>query len=110
MAAWAAGRGDRFKAAVMCAGISDWAMLAGTGDWGAQDGALAGGYGWQGPGSLPHQGYSPISAPGNIGTAVATENDHGRLAHRLKAPLGFAERSPGRYRCWLRSASCRWCF
>ncbi|MEU4657640.1 hypothetical protein AB0G32_27520 [Streptomyces sp. NPDC023723] len=31
-----------------------------------------------------------ISASGNIGAAVGAENDHGRLAHRLEAPLGFA--------------------
>jgi len=32
MAAWAVGQTDRFKAAVMGAGISDWGMLAATGE------------------------------------------------------------------------------
>jgi hypothetical protein len=32
---------------------------------------------------------------GTFGTAVGAENDHGQLAHRLRAPPGFAERSPG---------------
>ncbi|WP_411139807.1 hypothetical protein [Streptomyces sp. x-80] len=41
---------------------------------------------------------------GNIGTAVGAEIDHGRSAHRLEAPLGFTERSPGGCRGWLRSA------
>lgn len=70
MAAWAAGRSDRFKAVVMGAGISDWAMLAGTGEWPAEDGALAGSYGWEGPGPLPHQRRSPISYASRVRTPV----------------------------------------
>ncbi|MFE2057048.1 DUF1992 domain-containing protein [Streptomyces sp. NPDC059446] len=51
-----------------------------------------------------------VPASGNIGTAVGAQNDHGRPAHRLETPPGCAERSPGRCRCRLRSASCRWSF
>ena len=42
MAAWAIGQTERFKAAMMGAGISDWGMQAGTGEWGIVDAALGG--------------------------------------------------------------------
>lgn len=42
------------------------------------------------------------TASAKIGTAVGAEADHGPPAHRLGAPLGFAERSPGGCRGWLR--------
>jgi dipeptidyl aminopeptidase/acylaminoacyl peptidase len=86
MAAWAAGRSDRFKAAVMGAGISDWAMLAGTGEWGAEDGALAGSYGWEGPGPLPHRRHSPISYASQVRTPVLIV--HGE--RDTNVPLGQA--------------------
>lgn len=70
MAAWAVGQTDRFKAAVMVAGIYDWGMLAGTGDYGAMDGALAGSFGWEGTGPHPHDRVSPISFASKIRTPV----------------------------------------
>jgi dipeptidyl aminopeptidase/acylaminoacyl peptidase len=70
MAAWAVGQTDRFKAAVMVAGICDWGMLAGTGDYGAMDGALAGSFGWEGTGPHPHDRVSPISFASKIRTPV----------------------------------------
>lgn len=42
MAAWAIGRTDRFRAAVMGAGISDWELLAATGEEGPFEAALGG--------------------------------------------------------------------
>ncbi|MGW4939963.1 S9 family peptidase [Actinoplanes sp. NPDC004185] len=72
MAAWAVGQTDRFKAAVMGAGISDWAMLAATGEEGRFESALSG---WEGPG--PHR-QSPISYAGQVRTPVLIlhgEND-----------------------------------
>jgi dipeptidyl aminopeptidase/acylaminoacyl peptidase len=42
MAAWAVGHTDRFAAAVMGAGVSDWGMLAATGEWGVFETALGG--------------------------------------------------------------------
>lgn len=70
MAAWAIGRTDRFKAAMIGAGISDWGMQAGTGDWGILDGALGGGTGWEGPGPHVHDRHSPISYASRISTPV----------------------------------------
>lgn len=70
MAAWAVGRTDRFKAAVMGAGISDWGMQAGTGDWGILDAALGGSTGWDGPGPHVHDRHSPISYAARIRTPV----------------------------------------
>jgi dipeptidyl aminopeptidase/acylaminoacyl peptidase len=70
MAAWATARTDRFKAAVMGAGISDWGMQAGTGDWGVLDAALGGSTGWEGPGPHAHDRNSPISYASTIRTPV----------------------------------------
>ncbi|WP_232246458.1 S9 family peptidase [Kitasatospora mediocidica] len=70
MAAWATGRTDRFKAAMIGAGISDWGMQAGTGDWGTLDGALGGSTGWEGPGPHVHDRHSPASYASRISTPV----------------------------------------
>jgi dipeptidyl aminopeptidase/acylaminoacyl peptidase len=70
VAAWAVGRTDRFKAAVMGAGISDWGMLAATGEWGPFEAALGGSTGWEGPGPHPHDRLSPISYASAVRTPV----------------------------------------
>jgi dipeptidyl aminopeptidase/acylaminoacyl peptidase len=78
MAAWAVGRTDRFKAAVMGAGISDWGMLAATGEEGPFEAALGGSSGWEGTGPHPHDRLSPISYASTIRTPVLIlhgEND-----------------------------------
>ncbi|MFJ2806569.1 S9 family peptidase [Kitasatospora sp. NPDC087271] len=70
MAAWAIGQTGRFKAAMMGAGITDWGMQAGTGEWGAMDAALGGSTGWNGPGPHLHDRNSPISYASRIRTPV----------------------------------------
>ncbi|MFJ5234370.1 S9 family peptidase [Kitasatospora sp. NPDC088391] len=70
LAAWAVARSDRFGAAVMGAGISDWGMQAGTGDWGLLDAELGGSTGWEGPGPHLHDRNSPISYAAAIRTPV----------------------------------------
>jgi dipeptidyl aminopeptidase/acylaminoacyl peptidase len=70
MAAWAVGQTDRFKAALMCAGICDWGMLAGTGEYGSMEGALAGSFGWEGTGPHPHDRVSPVSFASKVRTPV----------------------------------------
>ncbi|SEL14010.1 S9 family peptidase [Streptacidiphilus jiangxiensis] len=70
MAAWAVGHSDRFKAAVMGAGISDWGMQAGIGDWGALESGLSGSTGWDGPGPHRHDRNSPISYASRMRTPV----------------------------------------
>jgi dienelactone hydrolase len=78
MAAWAVGQTDRFKAAVMGAGISDWGMLAATGEEGPFEAALGGSSGWEGPGPHRHDRLSPISYAAEVRTPVLIlhgEND-----------------------------------
>jgi dipeptidyl aminopeptidase/acylaminoacyl peptidase len=70
MTAWAVGQTDRFKAALMLAGICDWGMIAGTGEYGAVDGVLAGSFGWEGTGPHPHDRVSPISFASKVRTPV----------------------------------------
>lgn len=70
MAAWAISQTDRFKAAMIGAGISDWGMQAGAGDWGIVDAALGGSTGWEGPGPHVHDRHSPISYASRIRTPV----------------------------------------
>jgi len=70
MGAWAIGQTDRFKAAIMVAGISDWGMLAATGEWGTLDAALSGSGGWEGTGPHPHDQVSPVSFASKIRTPV----------------------------------------
>jgi dipeptidyl aminopeptidase/acylaminoacyl peptidase len=70
MTAWAIGQTDRFKAAIMGAGISDWGMLGATGEYGTLDAALGGSHGWEGPGPHRHDRLSPISYASRISTPV----------------------------------------
>lgn len=86
MAAWAVGHTERFKAALMGAGISDWAMQVGLGELGEQDGRLAGGYGWESAGPHPHDLASPISYASRVRTPVLIL--HGEQDQNV--PLGQA--------------------
>ena len=61
MAAWAVTQTGRFRAAVMGAGITDWAMQVGVGELGRTDAGLTGSFGWEGPGLHRHDQLSPIS-------------------------------------------------
>ncbi|GAA4461512.1 S9 family peptidase [Phytohabitans houttuyneae] len=70
LAAWAVGQTDRFKAAVVGAGVSDWGMLAATGEEGPFEAALGGSDGWDGPGPHRHDRLSPISYAARINTPV----------------------------------------
>ena len=71
MAAWAVGRTDRFRAALVGAGISDWGLQAATGDQGAaRESALSGSTGWEGVGPHPHDRLSPLSHASRIRTPV----------------------------------------
>jgi dipeptidyl aminopeptidase/acylaminoacyl peptidase len=86
MAAWAVGQTDRFRAALVDAGITDWGMLAATGEHGQYDGALSGSIGWEGIGPHPHDAVSPISFASRIRTPVLIL--HG--AEDTNVPLGQA--------------------
>ena len=76
--AWAVGQTDRFKAALMNAGICDWGMLVGTGEGGRWELDLAGSSGWEGPGPHRHDQISPLSYASRVRTPVLVihgEND-----------------------------------
>ncbi|AWS44181.1 S9 family peptidase [Streptosporangium sp. 'caverna'] len=78
MAAWAVGQTDRFRAALVGAGISDWGMLVATGEGGILEAGLGGSVGWEGPGPHRHDRLSPISFASKINTPVLIlhgEND-----------------------------------
>ena len=78
MAAWAVTRTGRFRAAVMGAGIVDWAMQVGVGELGRTDVGLGGSFGWEGPGPHLHDQLSPISYAAKVTTPVLIlhgEND-----------------------------------
>jgi dipeptidyl aminopeptidase/acylaminoacyl peptidase len=74
MAAWAIGQTDRFKAAIMVAGISDWGMLVATGEGQTLEAALSGSCGWEGAGPHPHDQVSPISFASKVRTPVLIVN------------------------------------
>ncbi|MBB4683306.1 S9 family peptidase [Amycolatopsis jiangsuensis] len=87
LAAWAVGQTHRFRAAVVGAGITDWGMLAATGENGAFEAALGGSTGWSGAGPHPHDALSPISFADRIRTPVLLL--HG--AEDTNVPPGQAE-------------------
>lgn len=86
MSAWAVGQTDRFRAALVGAGVTDWGMLAATGENGQFEAALGGSTGWSGIGPHPHDAVSPISFASRIRTPVLIM--HG--AEDTNVPLGQA--------------------
>jgi len=78
MAAWAVTHTDRFRAAVMGAGIADWGVQVGLGEQGRAEVDLGGSFGWEGPGPHRHDQLSPISYAAKVTTPVLIlhgEND-----------------------------------
>lgn len=78
LAAWAVTQTRRFGAAIMGAGIVDWAMQVGAGEQGRAEADLSGGFGWEGPGPHRHARFSPISHAASVTTPVLMlhgEND-----------------------------------
>ncbi len=84
VSAWAVGQTDRFKAALVLAGVIDWGMLAATGEYGQFEAALGGSTGWDGAGPHPHDAVSPISFASRVRTPVLLL--HG--AEDTNVPLG----------------------
>ncbi|SEO46053.1 S9 family peptidase [Actinacidiphila rubida] len=70
MAAWAVGQTDRFKAALVGAGVTDWGMQAATGEEGVLESGLGGSVGWEGPGPHLHDRRSPVSFASKVTTPV----------------------------------------
>jgi dipeptidyl aminopeptidase/acylaminoacyl peptidase len=86
MAAWAIGQTERFRAALVNAGVIDWGMLAATGENGQFEAALGGSTGWNGIGPHPHDAVSPVSFASRVRTPVLIL--HG--AEDTNVPLGQA--------------------
>ncbi|HEY3506217.1 MAG TPA: prolyl oligopeptidase family serine peptidase [Actinocatenispora sp.] len=86
MSAWAVGQTGRFRAALVGAGVTDWGMLAATGENGQFEVALGGSSGWDGVGPHPHDAVSPISYASRIRTPVLIL--HG--AEDTNVPVGQA--------------------
>jgi dipeptidyl aminopeptidase/acylaminoacyl peptidase len=61
LTAWAVTATNRFKVAIMGAGVSDWGMLAATSDMPAFEASLGGDNRWDGPGPHHADAHSPIS-------------------------------------------------
>ena len=86
MAAWAIGQTDRFKAAVMGAGVSDWGMMVAESDVQHFEAECGGSTGWEGPGPHRHDELSPISYATNISTPVLIL--HGEKDERVPVSQG----------------------
>lgn len=87
MSAWAVGQTDRFKAAVVGAGPTDWGMMAATSDVPHFEAALGGSWGWESIGAHPHDAISPISFAHRVTTPVLIL--HGEQDKRV--PVSQAE-------------------
>ncbi|MBV9229921.1 MAG: S9 family peptidase [Chloroflexi bacterium] len=86
MTAWAVTQTDRFKAAIMGAGVSDWGMMTLTSDLPDFERELAGSAPWDGLGPHQHHKSSPITFASHVKTPVLIlhgEND-------ARVPLGHA--------------------
>lgn len=70
IAAWAISQTDRFSAAVMSAGISDWSIQVAAGHFGVFEADLGGSTGWESPGPHRHDLLSPISYASKIRTPL----------------------------------------
>jgi dipeptidyl aminopeptidase/acylaminoacyl peptidase len=74
IAAWAVTQTHRFRAAVMGAGIADWAIQIAAGELGRAEAVLSSSLGWEGPGPHRHDELSPISYAANVTTPVLILN------------------------------------
>ncbi|MGD0704332.1 MAG: S9 family peptidase [Trebonia sp.] len=70
MAAWAVTQTGRFRAAVMGAGVADWGMQVGVGEFGRAEAVLGGSCGWEGPGPHRHDQLSPVCYAAGVSTPV----------------------------------------
>lgn len=89
MSAWAVTQTNRFKAAIMGAGVSDWGMMVATSDLPSFEQALGGTAPWDGIGPHQHAKLSPISFARNVQTPVLIL--HGERDERvpLNQAIGF---------------------
>lgn len=86
MAAWAVGQTDRFEAAVVGVGVSDWGMMVAESDMQHFEAECGGSTGWEGPGPHRHDELSPISHAADISTPLLIL--HGEKDERVPASQG----------------------
>jgi dipeptidyl aminopeptidase/acylaminoacyl peptidase len=86
LTAWAVTQTDRFRAAVMGAGVSDWHMISSTGDEPGFESALSGGLPWDGVRSAVPLDRSPITHAGKVSTPLLIL--HGERDQRVPLSQG----------------------
>jgi dipeptidyl aminopeptidase/acylaminoacyl peptidase len=92
MSAWAVTQTDRFRAAVMGAGVSDWGMMVAESDLPSFEASLGGSTGWEGPGPHRHDALSPISFAARVRTPTLIL--HGEKDERVPvSQAGFFARA-----------------
>ncbi|HTK09472.1 MAG TPA: S9 family peptidase [Ktedonobacteraceae bacterium] len=89
MSAWAVTQTDRFKAAIIGAGVTDWGMMYSTGDLPNLARWMGGSAPWEGHGPHPHAQNSPISFAKQVKTPILLI--HGESDERvpLNQAIGF---------------------
>lgn len=88
LTAWAVTQTDRFRAAVMGAGVSDWRAMALTSDVPGFEGALSGGLPWDGSDPAIALSRSPITLAARVTTPTLVL--HGEDDHRVPVSQGTA--------------------
>lgn len=86
MAAWAINQTERFKAAIMGAGVSDWGMMVAESDLPHFEAMLGGSTGWEGSGPHRHDALSPISFVARVTAPVLIL--HGAADERVPVSQG----------------------
>ncbi|MBV9198051.1 MAG: S9 family peptidase [Solirubrobacterales bacterium] len=89
MTAWAITQTDRFKAAVMSAGVSDWGMLTLRGDLPHFEAELSGSRPWDGPGPHRAAARSPISFANRVSTPLLILHGHEDARVPVSQAAGF---------------------
>ena len=89
VSAWAVTRTDRFKAAIMGAGVSDWGMMVMTSDVPDFERELGGSAPWGGSGPHAHAAISPISFASQVSTPVLILHGEKDARVPLSQAVGF---------------------
>ncbi|HET9015694.1 MAG TPA: S9 family peptidase [Thermomicrobiaceae bacterium] len=89
MTAWAVTQTDRFKAAVMGAGVTDWGMMTMTSDLPTFESVLGGSRPWDGVGPHQHARISPISFAARATTPTLILHGRGDPRVPVSQAIGF---------------------
>lgn len=89
MTAWAVTQTNRFKAAIMGAGVSDWGMMVLSSDLPDFEQELGGSAPWDGPEQRQHQRSSPITFATHVKTPVLILHGENDARVPLSQATGF---------------------